>query len=56
MGHNRTENTDGDQMCGMTMMALGRLSTYVLDVCVDYTGLGQSSWILVGSVKKKKLG
>ena len=38
-GYNRTEQTSCNQMGGMSMMALYRLSSYVLDAGVDYTGL-----------------
>ena len=35
------------------MMTLGRLSSFVLDTGVDFTGLGRWSWILVGSQEKR---
>ena len=49
VGHNVRERTVRDQKGGTAMMALGRMSGYVLDTGVDDTGLGRWSWIRLGA-------
>ena len=56
VGNNVTERKEisqMDQKGGTAMVAMGRFTSYVLDVGCDYTGLGRWSWILVGSEEKK---
>ena len=54
-GHNRIERTNRNQIGDTAMVTLGRLSSCVLDPGVDYAGLVQCSWILVGSAKEENL-
>jgi len=53
VGYNKTESLSRDQKGGTAMMALGRLSGFVLATGSDHTNLGRWSWVLVGSEQKK---
>ena len=49
VGYNKREKAGRDQKGGTAMMAMGRMSAFIIDTGVDHTELGRWSWILVGA-------
>ena len=51
-GNNITERVNRDQWGGTAKTTIWHFLDYVINMGVDYTGLGHWTWILVGSQEK----